>query len=115
MPFSCRLSLARAWPTWAALALTAIGGAGCSADATRMGQNPFASPYNAREAAGAGEVTGSAAQGAPTARVEARPLAAPLPPPPPRMSANTVQDGTIGGGKGLSPYPSNAAPEVPGS
>jgi LysM repeat protein len=67
-----------------------------------MGQNPFT---------GAGEVTGSTAQAAPTARVEARPLAA----PPPRMSANTVQDGTVGGGKGLSPYLPNAAPEVTGS
>jgi len=113
MPFSCRLSQARAWPTWAVLALTAIGGAGCSADSTRMGQNPFSSPYNAREAAG--EATGSTAQAAPTARVEARPLAAPLPPPPPRVSANTVQDGTVGGGKGLSPYRPNAAPEVTGS
>ncbi|MGP0091315.1 MAG: peptidoglycan DD-metalloendopeptidase family protein [Xanthobacteraceae bacterium] len=118
MPLSFRLSQARAWPTWAALVLTAILGAGCSSDSTRLGQNPFSSPYSARETAGTGEATGSTAQAAPTARVEARPLAAPLPPPPPpppRLSANTAPEGTVGGGKGLSPYPPNATPEITGS
>jgi murein DD-endopeptidase MepM/ murein hydrolase activator NlpD len=116
MPLSFRLFQARAWPTWAALALTAILSAGCSSDSTRLGQNPFSSPYSARETAGTGEATGATAQAAPAARVEARPLAAPLPPPPPpRLSANTVPEGTVGGGKGLSPYPPNATPEITGS
>jgi murein DD-endopeptidase MepM/ murein hydrolase activator NlpD len=75
-----------------------------------MGQNPFASPYNAREAPAAGEATGSA-PAAPAARVETRPL----PPPPPRMSMSTVQQGTVGGGKGLSPYAPNSTTEVTGS
>jgi murein DD-endopeptidase MepM/ murein hydrolase activator NlpD len=115
MPLSLRLSKARAWPTWAALALTAIGTVGCSADSTRLGQNPFSSPYSAREGSGPGDVTGSAAPAAPAARVEVKPLSTPLPPPPPRVSAITPQEGTIGGGKGLSPYRPNAAPEVTGS
>jgi murein DD-endopeptidase MepM/ murein hydrolase activator NlpD len=115
MSLSFKLSAARGWPTCVALALTGILGAGCSSDATRLGQNPFASPYSARETTGTAEATGSALPATPAARVESRPLPAPLPPPPPRLSMNTPQDGTVGGGRGLSPYAPNPSPEVTGS
>ena len=59
---------ARCWPRVAALALTTIGVAACSGDASRFNESPFSSAM-------APEATGSIAQGAPVSRVESRPLA----------------------------------------
>jgi murein DD-endopeptidase MepM/ murein hydrolase activator NlpD len=58
------------WPRASALALIAVGAAGCSAESTRFGE----APYAARS--GQGEVAGSSAsgQGAPVGHVETRPL-----------------------------------------
>src|SRR6476646_3748224 len=68
---SCVLEMlrARCWPRVAALALTTIGVAACSGDASRFNESPFAS-------ASVPEATGSIVQqGAPVSRVESRPLA----------------------------------------
>jgi murein DD-endopeptidase MepM/ murein hydrolase activator NlpD len=59
---------ARCWPRVAALALTTIGVAACSGDASRFNESPFSSALTP-------EATGSIAQGAPVNRVESRPLA----------------------------------------
>ena len=59
---------ARCWPRVAALALTTIGVAACSGDASRFNESPFSSAMTP-------EATGSIAQGAPVSRVESRPLA----------------------------------------
>jgi murein DD-endopeptidase MepM/ murein hydrolase activator NlpD len=59
---------ARCWPRVAALALTTIGVAACSGDASRFNESPFSSTPTP-------EATGSIAQGTPVSRVESRPLA----------------------------------------
>jgi murein DD-endopeptidase MepM/ murein hydrolase activator NlpD len=83
------------WPRAAALTLTAIGIAGCSADSLRFNDNP-----NARV-----DTTASipSAQPAPAGVVESRPLppaTAQAGPPP---SAN-MPAGTSGGGRGMASY-----------
>jgi murein DD-endopeptidase MepM/ murein hydrolase activator NlpD len=83
------------WPRAAALTLTAIGIAGCSADSLRFNDNP-----NARV-----DTTASipSAQPAPAGAVESRPLppaTAQAGPPP---SAN-MPAGTSGGGRGMASY-----------
>ena len=81
---SCVLEMlrARCWPRVAALALTTIGVAACSGDASRFNESPFAS-------ASVPEATGSIAQqGAPVSRVESRPLA-PQPAPVPLSATGT--------------------------
>jgi murein DD-endopeptidase MepM/ murein hydrolase activator NlpD len=83
------------WPRAAALTLTAIGIAGCSADSLRFNDNP-----NARV-----DTTASipSAQPAPASVVESRPLppaTAQAGPPP---SAN-MPAGTSGGGRGMASY-----------
>jgi murein DD-endopeptidase MepM/ murein hydrolase activator NlpD len=85
-----------------ALALIAIGAAGCSADSTRFN-------------GGQGEVTGSIppGQAAPVGRVESRPLpqTSQLPPPPPPARADS---GVVaGGGRGMASYSPSAAPYNP--
>src|SRR6476646_4197933 len=81
---SCVLEMlrARCWPRVAALALTTIGVAACSGDASRFNESPFAS-------ASVPEATGSIAQqGAPVSRVQSRPLA-PQPAPVPLSATGT--------------------------
>ena len=84
---SCVLEMlrARCWPRVAALALTTIGVAACSGDASRFNESPFSSAITP-------EATGSIAQGAPTSRVESRPLA-----PQPAQLSGTA--GAPGGSK----------------
>jgi murein DD-endopeptidase MepM/ murein hydrolase activator NlpD len=89
------------WPRAAALTLTAIGIAGCSADSLRFNDNP-----NARV-----ETTASipSAQPAPAGRVESRPLppatAQAGPPPSANMPATgPAGTGTSGGGRGMASY-----------
>ena len=79
-----------------ALALIAVGAAGCSADSTRFGEAPYASR------GGQGEVTGSVSgQGAPVARVETRPLPQTSQLSPPQPHAEPV---VAGGGRGMASY-----------
>ena len=60
---------ARGWRSAAALAIIALGAAGCSSEISRFG-NPNGNPYSSRS-----DVTGSVAS--PDGRIESRPLAAP--------------------------------------
>jgi murein DD-endopeptidase MepM/ murein hydrolase activator NlpD len=86
---SCVLEMlrARCWPRVAALALTTIGVAACSGDASRFNESPFAS-------ASFPEATGSIAQqGAPVSRVESRPLAPQPAPGVPAGSKSAVLQG----------------------
>ncbi|MGZ3329486.1 MAG: LysM peptidoglycan-binding domain-containing protein, partial [Xanthobacteraceae bacterium] len=86
---SCVLEMlrARCWPRVAALALTTIGVAACSGDASRFNESPFAS-------ASFPEATGSIAQqGAPVSRVESRPLAPQPAPGVPVGSKSAVLQG----------------------
>ncbi len=88
-----------------ALALIAIGAAGCSADSTRFGEAPYASR------GGQGEATGSVSgQGAPVARVETRPLPQTSQLPPPQSHAEPV---VAGGGRGMASYSPPVAPYNP--
>jgi murein DD-endopeptidase MepM/ murein hydrolase activator NlpD len=84
-----------------ALALIAIGAAGCSADSTRFN-------------GGQSEVTGSIppGQAAPVGRVETRPLpqTSQLPPPPPAHADSGV---VAGGGRGMASYSPSAEPYNP--
>jgi murein DD-endopeptidase MepM/ murein hydrolase activator NlpD len=99
------------WPRAAALTLTAIGIAGCSADSLRFNDNP-----NARV-----ETTASipSAQPAPAGRVESRPLppaTAQAGPPPSATMPATVPAGagTSGGGRGMASYtPGNNPAHAP--
>jgi murein DD-endopeptidase MepM/ murein hydrolase activator NlpD len=79
------------WPRAAALTLTAIGIAGCSADSLRFNDNP-----NARV-----ETTASipSAQPVPAGRVESSPL-----PPAGAGAPATVATGASGGGRGMASY-----------
>ena len=88
-----------------ALALIAVGAAGCSADSTRFGEAPYASR------GGQGDVTGSVSgQGAPVARVETRPLPQTSQLPPPQSHAEPV---VAGGGRGMASYAPPVAPYNP--
>src|SRR6185312_9286900 len=80
---------ARCWPRVAALALTTIGVAACSGDASRFNESPFSSAMTP-------EATGSIAQGAPAGRVESRPLA---PQPSQVQLSGTGNPGASAGGK----------------
>ena len=67
-----------------ALALVAVGTAGCSSEVTRFDDNPFANPYAAKPR---NEVTNSTyaaqpLQPAPSARIESQPLPQPYQPQP---------------------------------
>jgi murein DD-endopeptidase MepM/ murein hydrolase activator NlpD len=86
---SCVLEMlrARCWPRVAALALTTIGVAACSGDASRFNESPFSSVSTP-------EATGSIAQGAPVSRVESRPLA-----PQPAQLSGTGNPGAPSGSK----------------
>ncbi|MFI4867677.1 MAG: LysM peptidoglycan-binding domain-containing protein, partial [Steroidobacterales bacterium] len=96
------------WLRAIALALIAIGAAGCSAESTRFGETPYASR------GGQGEVTGSipSGQGAPVGHVETRPLpqTSQLPPPQSPERASAV---VAGGGRGMASYSPSAAPYNP--
>ena len=116
-----------------ALALVAVGTAGCSSEVTRFDDNPFANPYAAKPR---NEVTNSTyvaqpVQPAPSARIESQPLPQPyqpqpyqspsyqpppyqpppyqaqpyqpLPPPPGRQSTLSPP-GTYGGSTGIASY-----------
>src|SRR6476469_230822 len=80
---------ARCWPRVAALALTTIGVAACSGDASRFNESPFSSAMTP-------EATGSIAQGAPVSRVESRPLA---PQPSQAQLSGTGNPGAPAGSK----------------
>ncbi len=85
--------------------------AGCSSEATRFAENPFASRSQPRAS---GEVTGSVAQRAPRTAVQSQPL------PAPHVSApatRPVVHSTAGGSRGMASYhpPAQPAPEVTGS
>ena len=96
-----------------ALALIAVGVAGCSAESSRFGESPYASRQ--------GEVTGSIppAQGAPVGHVETRPLPQtsqlppPAAPPPPARTAAVASPVVAGGGRGMASYSPAAAPYEP--
>lgn len=80
------------WLRLAAMALLGAGTAGCSADSTRFGENPFSSPYASRNAPRS-EVTGSvpATYASSAPRIEQRPLAAPVASaPPPVIRSDTT-------------------------
>jgi murein DD-endopeptidase MepM/ murein hydrolase activator NlpD len=83
-----------------ALALIAIGAAGCSADSMRFNS-------------GQGEVTGSIppGQAAPVGHVESRPL--PQTSPPPSAPARADSGVVAGGGRGMASYSPVAAPYNP--
>jgi murein DD-endopeptidase MepM/ murein hydrolase activator NlpD len=74
----------RVWLRGAALALLAVGAAGCSSDATRFG-DAFSNPFGAGSAPSA-DVTGAAP--APIARVESKPVSQVALPPPSKPVAN---------------------------
>jgi murein DD-endopeptidase MepM/ murein hydrolase activator NlpD len=98
--------LFRARPQTVALALIAIGAAGCSSEATRFNENPYASR------ASTGEVTGSVST-APSGRIEQSQLA---PPPGASQPATAAPaTGIVGGGRGMANYQPNNSPEVTGS
>ncbi len=87
-----------------AVALIAVGAAGCSADSTRFSDGSYASH------GGQGDVTGSVSgQGAPVGRVETHPLpqTSQLPPPP------RAEPVVAGGGRGMASYTPPAAPYDP--
>jgi murein DD-endopeptidase MepM/ murein hydrolase activator NlpD len=92
----------RLWASASMLAL-AIGVAGCSGDATRFNDNPYA-----RESTGT-------VQAAPAGHVESRPLppAQQQQPPASRPATVATQHGVVGGGRGLGSYtpPSGHAPQ----
>ena len=99
-------------PQAVALAIVALGAAGCSSESTRFNDNPYASR------SGPGEATGSVAQrGAPAGRVES----AQLPPPTASRPATVAPGaGVAGGSGGMASYtpgsaPQSAAPEITGS
>jgi murein DD-endopeptidase MepM/ murein hydrolase activator NlpD len=85
-----------------ALALIAIGAAGCSADSTRFNS-------------GQGEVTGSIppGQAAPVGHVESRPLPQTSQMPPPPAPARADSGVVAGGGRGMASYSPAAAPYNP--
>jgi murein DD-endopeptidase MepM/ murein hydrolase activator NlpD len=88
-----------------ALALIAVGAAGCSADSARFGEAPYASRGSQ------GDVTGSVAgQGAPVARVESRPLPQTSQLPPPQSHTEPM---VAGGGRGMASYAPPVAPYNP--
>jgi murein DD-endopeptidase MepM/ murein hydrolase activator NlpD len=96
-------------PWRAAIALIALGLAGCSSEVTRFDDNPFANPF---KDAPPREVTGSApaVQSAPSGRIEAQPLTQTqsyqaLPPPEPyHQSTLPTSPGTSGGSLGMNSY-----------
>src|SRR5262245_56004316 len=95
------------WPRAAALTLTVIGLAGCSADSLRFNDNP-----NARV-----DTTASIPAAQPTGRVDSGPLPPPTAGGPASVPAAT---GTAGGSRGMGSYapghnPPTPAGEVTGS
>jgi murein DD-endopeptidase MepM/ murein hydrolase activator NlpD len=94
----------RARPQAFALALIAVGAAGCSSETTRFNDN-----YGQRP----GEVTGTVAA-APSGRIEQ----SQLPPPPatsrPVATAPTTT-GVSGGGRGVASYQPSTSPDVTGT
>ena len=115
MPCSAVLSRSRDWPRVIAIALFAVGVAGCS-DSGRL-ESPFSHPYSAKSRAAAPqpapqEVTGSIAS-TPPAQVESKPLAQPVPSAPATVAA---QGGVAQGAGGLGAYrPSSAPTDITGS
>ncbi len=97
---SCVIEPLRSWPRAAALALVAVGLAACSADSSRLNENPFATRGN--------DATGTVppAPAAPAGRVESRPLppqTAQLPSPH-QPAAAPLGTGVAGGGRGMASY-----------
>jgi murein DD-endopeptidase MepM/ murein hydrolase activator NlpD len=87
-------------PRTIALALIALGAAGCSAESTRFGESPNGAH---------GEVTGSVASSgaAPVGRVDSKPLPPASPPPqaPAHVSAAPAPSPVVaGGGRGMASY-----------
>src|SRR6476646_4217278 len=97
--------LFRARPQAIALALIAVGAAGCSSETTRFNDNPYA----ARQ----GEVTGTVSA-APAGRIEQTQLA---PPAASRPTSAAPAAGVVGGGRGMATYQPGTAPspDVTGS
>ena len=104
------VELLHSWspPRAIALALIAVGVAGCSVDSTRFNDSPFASSRQSSN-----EVTGSV----PASRASAnRVEQSPLPPPPGSQPATVlaVPVGISGGGRGMASY-APSSPEYTGS
>jgi len=116
------VEISRASLRVAAVALVAIGTAGCSGEVTRFDENPFSSPYASKNAPPS-EVTGTAppVQAAPSGRIESQPLPQtqsyqPLPPPPNRQSALPPPPAPSGGSTGMTSYsPTTASSDVTGA
>ena len=93
----------RSWPLPRAFAVAviAVGAAGCSSETARFNDNPYASR------SGQGEVTGSV-QTAPVSRVQTSQL-----PPPAASRPATVASpaGTSGGGRGMASYQPGQSPD----
>src|SRR6267142_1530987 len=102
------VELLRSWspPRAIALALIAVGVAGCSADSTRFNDSPFAARQSSDD------VTGSV----PTSRTSSRVEQSPLPPPPGSQPAtgSAASAGMSGGGRGVASY-APSSPEYTGS
>jgi murein DD-endopeptidase MepM/ murein hydrolase activator NlpD len=102
-------------PWRVAIALIALGFAGCSSEVTRFDDNPFANPFKDTPPR---EVTGSApaVQSAPSGRIDAQPLPQTqsyqaLPPPDPyHQSTPPASPGTSGGSTGMTSYGPVATP-----
>jgi murein DD-endopeptidase MepM/ murein hydrolase activator NlpD len=100
---SCVIEPLRSWPRAAALALIAVGLAACSADSSRLNENPFATRGNS-------DATGTVppAPAAPAGRVESRPLppqtAQLAPPHQPEGAPLGAGTGVAGGGRGMASY-----------
>jgi murein DD-endopeptidase MepM/ murein hydrolase activator NlpD len=95
-------------PRRLAIALIALGLAGCSSEVTRFDDNPFANPFKDTPSR---EVTGSApvVQSAPSGRIEAQPLPQTQsyqgpPPDPYHQSTLPPSPGTSGGSGGMTSY-----------
>jgi murein DD-endopeptidase MepM/ murein hydrolase activator NlpD len=101
------------WLRAIALALIAIGAAGCSAESTRFGEGPYASR------GGQGEITGSipSGQAAPVGQVETRPLpqTSQLPPPPARAAPATYNPAPTSTAYSPAAYSPAAGSEITGS
>ncbi|MCC6779250.1 MAG: LysM peptidoglycan-binding domain-containing M23 family metallopeptidase [Hyphomicrobiales bacterium] len=100
---SCVVEPLRSWPRAAALALIAFGLAACSADSSRLNENPFATRGDTT-----GTVPPAPAPAAPAGRVESRPLpqttaqyASPHQPAAAPLGGGT---GVAGGGRGMASY-----------
>ncbi len=92
------------WARAVCSGLLAAGLAGCSAESTRFGDNPFSNPYASPNRRGSPEVTGSI-RPAPVGRVEQRPLQYGTLPPPNASRPGTVSSsGQVGGGRGMASY-----------